>query len=76
MAKQITLFFQSASISFIGDYNDILAKRYDFSQFGPVISGEGDGWQVVAYGFNAPIKHKFYNEKKDTKNPPSIGISG
>tara|TARA_R110000751_G_scaffold46368_1_gene104384 strand:+ start:3357 stop:3563 length:207 start_codon:yes stop_codon:yes gene_type:complete len=56
MVKQITLFFQSTRISFMGmDADHIRARRYDFSQFGDVIGGEGEGWEVVAWGMVAPI---------------------
>ena len=46
----ITLFFNSTQISFIGTSEQIRAKRYDFSQFGPIVSGEGEGWENVARG--------------------------
>lgn len=53
MGKQITLFFQSVRISFMETSEMIRGKRYDFSQFGPLIGGEGDGWEDVAAGFAA-----------------------
>ena len=76
MGKPVTLFFNSVRISFIGRAEWIVEQNYDFSQFGPVVSGEGENWELVAYGKSAPKRYEFYNEKKDTKNPPSIGCSG
>ena len=53
MVKQITLFFQSTRISFVGTADQIRAQRYDFSQFGDVIGGEGEGWESVVRGYAA-----------------------
>lgn len=47
---QITLFFSDVVLSFIGTAEQIRAKRYDFTQFGPIISGEGKDWEVVVRG--------------------------
>ena len=56
MGKQITLFFKNARISFVGmTVDEIRGRRYDFSQFGDVIGGEGEDWEVVAFGMVAPI---------------------
>lgn len=49
----ITLYFNTVKIQFIGTAEQIRAKRYDFSQFGPIIGGEGKGWELVAAGQNA-----------------------
>jgi len=58
--KRITLYFNAVSISFIGTAEQIRAKRYDFSQFGPIISGTGENWEMVVRGYtgvkNDPTK--------------------
>lgn len=48
--ERITLYFNTVCISFIDTAERIRAKRYDFSQFGPIISGTGKDWEVVARG--------------------------
>ena len=61
--NRITLFFNSVSISFIGTAEQIRGKRYDFSQFGPIISGIGKDWDLVAIGAEA----RAYNPVTDKK---------
>jgi hypothetical protein len=41
----ITLTFEEVEITLFGSINKIQAKSYDFSQFGPLIEGSGDGWK-------------------------------
>lgn len=53
----VTLYFNTVKIQFIDKSETIRAKRYDFSQFGPIISGEGEGWELVAAGYNT-IRNK------------------
>lgn len=49
----VTLYFNAVKIQFIDKSETIRAKRYDFSQFGQIIGGEGEGWELVAAGQNA-----------------------
>lgn len=48
----------------MGTSEMIRGKRYDFSQFDPLIGGEGDGWEDVAAGFAAAS----CNPTKDNKD--------
>ena len=52
----VTLYFHTVKIQFIDKSETIRAKRYDFSQFGPIISGEGEGWELVAEGYNNIVR--------------------
>jgi hypothetical protein len=39
---QVTLFFKDVVLHFAGTAEQILAKQYDFTQFGPIIAIEGN----------------------------------
>ena len=52
----VTLYFNTVKIQFIDKSETIRAKRYDFSQFGPIVSGEGEGWELVAEGYNNIVR--------------------
>ena len=39
---QVTLFFKDVVLHFAGTTEQILAKQYDFTQFGPIIAVEGN----------------------------------
>ena len=68
MNEPITLFFQNICISFYDTADRIRAKRYDFSQFGEVIDGEGDGWQSVVMGIMATMTAaKYIDDEKGEK---------
>jgi len=45
--SQITLFFSDAVLSFIGTAEQIRDKKYNLTQFGPVIGGEGENWESI-----------------------------
>lgn len=62
--RQITLYFNNVVISFIGTPEQIKAKGYDFSQFGPLLAGDGEGWEKVVDGYSA------------TNTPPCSGVMG
>jgi hypothetical protein len=45
--SQITLFFSDTVISFIGTAEQIRDKKYNLTQFGPIIGGEGENWELI-----------------------------
>jgi len=45
--SQITLFFSDTVISFIGTAEQIRDKKYNLTQFGPIIGGEGENWESI-----------------------------
>lgn len=48
-SDMVTLYFNGCKISFIDKAETIRAKRYDFSQFGPIVSYSGiNADQVVS----------------------------
>jgi len=63
-AKTVTLYFNGCKISFIDRAETIRAKRYDFSQFGPIVSWSGENAETVVTGASA-IKRSPTNEKQD-----------
>jgi len=44
---QVTLFFSDVVLSFMGTAEQIRDKRYNFTQFGPIIGGEGENWELI-----------------------------